>query len=357
MLLTGLMPMSVPVSVSTTVLQTPRQLLEKGLPEATVAMSEQSSGLEPHRARLGWKHAMPAFWPAWLGLGLLFLLHRLPRRWLRPVVAVVGRLLEKGSGRNRLVAERNIQRCFPQASRFEQDELLRRYFQAVARCGIDYGLLWFGSARKHARHLVIVGEEHFQRLRAQGIPVIILAPHSVALDHGGLRMSQLHDAVAFVKPMRNPVAEWINHRSRTRYLGIVFTREQGLRPVIREIRKGRFFYYLPDEDLGPEGTVFARFFGTQKATLTALARLVGITGARVLPSFTHYDAENDRYVVRLWPPLTDFPTGDAVADAETMNRALEMAVRVAPEHYFWAMKMFRTRPEGEPYPYSDPVKP
>lgn len=308
---------------------------------------------EPHQARLGWAQAMPAFWPSWLGLGLLFLLHQLPRRWLRPIVAGVARLLEKGSGRNRLVAARNIQRCFPDATQSEQDALLRRYFQSVARCGIDYGLLWFGSARKHARHLVVVGEEHFQRLRAQGTPVIVLAPHSVALDHGGLRMSQLHAAVAFAKPMRNPVAEWLNHRSRTRYSATVYTRDQGLRPVLRAMHAGRFFYYLPDEDLGPTGAVFADFFAARKATLTALGRLARVAGARVLPSFSYYDADRDRYVLRLWPPLEGFPTGDAVADAETMNRALERAIRVAPEQYFWAMKMFRTRPAGEPDPYRE----
>jgi len=184
--------------------------------------------------------------------------------------------------------------------------------------------------------------------------VIVLAPHALALDHGGLRMSQSYDGVSFAKPMRNPVVEWINHRSRTRYSGDIFTRDQGLRPAIRQIRRGRFFYYLPDEDLGAEGAVFVDFFGVPKATLTALGRLARLTGAAVLPSFAWYDEAEDQYVLKLWPPMEGFPSGDDTADARAMNAAIESAIRETPAQYLWTMRLFRTRPDGQPHPYRNP---
>jgi Kdo2-lipid IVA lauroyltransferase/acyltransferase len=154
--------------------------------------------------------------------------------------------------------------------------------------------------------------------------------------------------------MRNPVVEWINHRSRTRYSGDIFTRDQGLRPAIRQIRRGRFFYYLPDEDLGAEGAVFVDFFGVPKATLTALGRLARMTGAAVLPSFAWYDAASDQYLLKLWPPMEGFPSGDDTADARAMNAAIERAIREAPAQYLWTMRLFRTRPDGQPHPYRYP---
>ncbi|MCA1788514.1 MAG: lysophospholipid acyltransferase family protein [Thioalkalivibrio sp.] len=306
---------------------------------------------EPYRAPLTRAHFAPRFWGTWLGLGLLWLLHVLPRPALRGAASLLAVLMRLGSAKRRRIAQINLSWCFPELSAAQRQHRLREHYRYAARSLLDYGMLWFGSPETHGARIRMVGEEHFQRLHARRIPVIVLAPHSVALDHGGLRMSQLYDGVSFAKPMRNPVVEWINHRSRTRYSGDIFTRAQGLRPAIRQIRKGRFFYYLPDEDLGAEGAVFADFFGVPKATLTALSRLARLTGAAVLPSFAYYDDRVDQYVLKLWPPLEDFPSSELDADAAAMNEAIEASIREAPAQYLWTMRMFRTRPGGGPHPY------
>jgi Kdo2-lipid IVA lauroyltransferase/acyltransferase len=307
---------------------------------------------EAYRAPLIPAHFMPRHWGTWLGLGLLWLLHALPRPAVRGVVPVFAWLLRVGSSKRRRIAEINLSWCFPEMTPDQRGALLLAHYRYAAQCMLDYGMLWFGSPATHAARIRVIGEEHFLRLHARNVPVIVLAPHSLALDHGGLRMSQLHDGVSFAKPMRNPVVEWINHRSRTRYSGDIFTRDQGLRPAIRQIRQGRFFYYLPDEDLGAEGAVFADFFNVPKATLTALGRLARLTGAAVLPSFAFYDDDSDQYVLKLWPPLEGFPSGEDAADARTMNAAVEEAIREAPAQYLWTMRMFRTRPDGAAPPYA-----
>jgi len=312
------------------------------------------AGADAYRPELTWRHASPRHWGTWLGLGLLWLLHRLPRLLLRGMVPGLAWALRAGSPKRRHIARVNLSWCFPDLTPEQRERLLREHYRYAAQSMLDYGMLWFGSPETHAARIRIVGEEHYQRLHAREVPVIVLAPHSVALDHGGLRMSQSYDGVSFAKPMRNPVVEWVNHRSRTRYSGDIFTREQGLRPAIRQIRRGRFFYYLPDEDLGAEGAVFADFFGVRKATLTALGRLARLTGAAVLPSFTSYDAAGDQYVLKLWPPLEDFPSGDDSADARAMNAAVERAIRETPAQYLWTMRLLRTRPDGQPNPYRDP---
>lgn len=306
---------------------------------------------QAYRVPLTRAHFSPRYWGTWAGLGMLWLLHRLPRSLLHGPAALLAWLLRIGSPKRRRIAAINLSWCFPELTAEQRDQLLRDHYLYSARSMLDYGMLWFGSPGIHAARIRLVGEEHYQRLHARKIPVIVLAPHSVALDHGGLRMSQLHDGVSFAKPMRNPVVEWINHRSRTRYSGDIFTREQGLRPAIRQIRKGRFFYYLPDEDLGAEGAVFADFFGVPKATLTALGRLARLTGAAVLPSFAFYDAARDEYILKLWPPLEPFPKGDEEVDAQSMNAAIETAIRENPAQYLWTMRIFRTRPGGSIPPY------
>jgi lauroyl/myristoyl acyltransferase len=57
------------------------------------------------------------------------------------------------------------------------------------------------------------------------------------------------------------------------------------------------------------------------------------------------------YRIVLHEALGNFPSGDDVVDATTMNAALERGVRMAPEQYFWTLRWFRTRPDGGPSPY------
>jgi len=311
--------------------------------------AEESAGA--YAAPLTAAHMAPRYWGSWLLLGLVWVLRELPRPAVRGLAHGTGRALRRFAGYSRRVAERNLELCFPELSVAERRQRLEAFYRYQAQTALDYGLLWFGTPGEHAARIRIEGLEHYERLRAARTPVIILAPHSLALDYGGVRMSQMFDGISFAKPMKNPVLEWINHRSRTRYSGDIFARQQGLRPVLRQLRQGRFFYYLPDEDLGAEGAVFVDFFGVRKATLTALGRLARLSGAAVLPSFAWYDAAADQYVMRLWPPLEDYPTGDEVVDARRMNDAVERGIRQAPAQYLWSMRLFRTRPEGEPRLY------
>ncbi|OOG28654.1 lipid A biosynthesis acyltransferase [Thioalkalivibrio denitrificans] len=289
----------------------------------------------------------PRHWPTWAGLGLVALISVLPRPAVRALARALAALMWRFAPKQRHIAEVNLRLCFPELDEVARADLLRGHFRVTAQCFLDYGMLWFRGPQVHARRIRLSGEAHYRACREAGRPVIMLAPHTPALDFGGLRMSQLYDGVSFAKPMKNPVVEWINHRSRTQYSGDIFAREQGLRPALRHIRNGRFFYYLPDEDLGPEHSVFAPFFGVPKATLPALGRLAKLTGAAVLPSFSIYLPEEDIYELRLEAPMPDFPTGDPVEDAGRMNAAIEAAIRRHPEQYLWTLRFFKTRPAGE----------
>lgn len=289
----------------------------------------------------------PRYWPTWLGLGIIALISVLPRPPVRLLARGLAALMLRFSGRRRHIAATNLALCFPELDGAARERLLREHFRITAQCFLDYGMLWFRGPRVHAQRIRVTGVAHYQACREAGQPVIVLAPHAPALDFGGLRMSQMFDGVSFAKPMKNPVVEWINHRSRTQYSGDIFAREQGLRPALRHIRNGRFFYYLPDEDLGPEHSVFVPFFGVPKATLPALGRLARLTGAAVLPALSVYRPGEDIYEMRLDPPLEDFPGGDATEDARRMNEALETVIRRDPAQYLWTLKFFKTRPEGE----------
>jgi lauroyl/myristoyl acyltransferase len=181
--------------------------------------------------------------------------------------------------------------------------------------------------------------------------VILLAPHALGMNVGGIVVSRHAPVFSMVKPQRSPALNWLLARARVRYGAPLVARAQGMRPVLRGLEQRLVFYYLPDEDFGPQRSVFAPFFGVPAATLPTLGRLAALTGADVVPCFTRMLPGGRGYRVTLEPALADFPSGDPVADAGRMNAVLEAGIRAAPEQYMWTFRLFRTRPDGARSPY------
>jgi len=58
------------------------------------------------------------------------------------------------------------------------------------------------------------------------------------------------------------------------------------------------------------------------------------------------------YLLRIQPPLENFPGEDPSADPERLDRAIEAQVRLAPEQYYWVHRKFKGRPAPWPDPYA-----
>jgi len=178
-------------------------------------------------------------------------------------------------------------------------------------------------------------------------PIIFVTSHKPGTDFGGVGISTLMPMVSMMKPMKDPDLNRLFIRGRTRFGARMVMRDQGLRPVIQSMRNHKqSFYYIPDEDFGAEHTVFAPFFGVQRATLPTLGRLAKITGAEVIPAFAHITPTG--YKVIFDEAIRNLPGPDALSDAKRLNTAVERDIRRAPEQYIWTFKWFKTRPRGEP---------
>jgi len=117
------------------------------------------------------------------------------------------------------------------------------------------------------------------------------------------------------------------------------------RALLGSLRDGIPVWYAPDQNHGGSQSVFVPFFGIPTSTLTATARLARASGAAVVPFFQIRLPGNEGYLLTLCPAL------DTQADTARINRLLESVIREMPEQYLWVHRRFKTRPEGEPYPY------
>jgi KDO2-lipid IV(A) lauroyltransferase len=117
--------------------------------------------------------------------------------------------------------------------------------------------------------------------------------------------------------------------------------------VVKAMKAGRPFYYLPDMDHGRKESIFVPFFGIPTATITGLPRFARMAGAKVIPVVTRILPGGAGYEVSMGEPWADYPSGDVEADVARMNAWIEATVRTMPEQYYWVHRRFKTRPEGE----------
>ena len=282
-----------------------------------------------------------------LGVFVLWIVHFMPIRWINALGAGLGGLLYQfGRGR---VTRINLAMCFPQMPEAERESLGRKHFRMLGRSALELSKMVWGSEEDLLEMIRVEGMEILEAYK--GKRVIAMGPHFVGLNIGGIRVAHAWpDSASIYSRQKNPVVDKLLLRARLRFgTPVLVSRQEGLRAVVRTIRDGHAFYLLPDMDFGPRDAIFVPFFGVPTATITALPRLAKIADAVVIPVVTRQVGNG--YVVRIYPPWENYPTGDLEADVRRMNAFIEERVLEMPEQYFWAHKRFKTRPPGEPNPY------
>jgi KDO2-lipid IV(A) lauroyltransferase len=279
-------------------------------------------------------------------VAVIWLLGKTPQAvglWLSVPLA---RLLWLALKRRRRIAGRNIERCFPTLASAEREAMLRGCFRSMARAVFETAWSWSASSGR-IRHLGHVeGLEHVAAGRRGGRGVLFVTAHVSCMEIGARLLAMALPLAAIYRPLRNPVLEWYQNRSRLAYGEMVISKRE-VRSAIRLLRHGGMIWYAPDQDFGPDQSVFAPFFGIQTATLLATHRLAQLTGCAVIPMFPAYDEYRRQYIVHIQPPLSACPGSDAGDYLAQVNALMEEHIRTAPEQYWWIHRRFKTRPPGE----------
>jgi KDO2-lipid IV(A) lauroyltransferase len=281
-----------------------------------------------------------------LGVFILWLLHFLPFRVLVWIGTSLGSLLYLIAAERRRVGAINLKLCFPDLSDEARQKLLREHFRMFARGLIERSILWWSSAEYINSLIRVEGVEHFESL--QGKPAILLTPHFVGMDAGGQWIAQHTDTVCMYANQKNVYLTELLLKKRARFRNQrLYSRQQGLRPILKGMRAGMPFIYPPDQDQGVKDGAFIPFFGVPAATMTSVPRIAQMTGAKVLPCITRLLPGGAGYVLTFYPAWENYPTGDDIADTRRMNEFIEQRILEMPEQYFWLHKRFKTRPPGE----------
>lgn len=269
------------------------------------------------------------------------------------VAQLVGRLLWRVVRSRRRVALANLRACFPHWPQARTERVARACFQAIARGTLDHAVLWTGSRERIERMIQVEGAEHL--LSTHNRPLIMVAPHFVGLDAGGLRINTLVRGVSIYARQSNAVWDAWLLKARQRFNDpVLLPRGSDLRGAVRALKAGLPFYYLPDMDNGPQASMFVPFFGVPAATLPMVSRLARMTGAKVIMAVTQMTANG--YTLHLSAPWEDFPGPSIEADTLRMNQEIERWVERFPEQYLWTHRRFKTQPPGAPSIYASLIQ-
>jgi KDO2-lipid IV(A) lauroyltransferase len=263
----------------------------------------------------------------------------------------------------------NLQIAFPTSSRLARQRLLVASFANLGRCLAEVLLLQGRQRDELLAGVTVEGLESYDaaRLRSATGGVIVLTAHfgswelsAAAMAERGYPISVVHHRIA------NPHVEGMVRSWRARARVEEIPLGSAATGVFRALASGRIVVMLLDQNAHRDEGVFAPFFDQPASTRSAPARIAMARGFPVLPVFICRRGQTTQHVIQILPALELEPGGASDHDDEValsrnvacMNRAIEEAVRRAPDQWLWAHRRFRTQPDGAPpvYPRRMPFR-
>jgi KDO2-lipid IV(A) lauroyltransferase len=214
------------------------------------------------------------------------------------------------------------------------------------RSVLERGILWWSSERR-LRKLIHV-DYAMPMAEMTSSPTIFMCPHFVSLDVAGVAVMLESSLCSIYTTQRNKTFDKALRKGRSRFRPVkLFSRAEGVKPIIRAMKENLPFFMLPDMDFGAKDAEFVPFFGVPAATLTALPRIAAATHAKVIPVIASIRPGYDGWDVKFDQAWEDYPHTDIVSSTRFMNAYIESEILKMPAEYFWTHRRFKTRPQGE----------
>ena len=297
-----------------------------------------------------WQFLLPKYWSIWLGVLVLLILAFVPYLLRDKLAVFVGkvacRYLKKKGNKQFRRSDINLRYCFPDWNEDKRLKTIEEMFITVAQTMLGIGEIAVRSVKHLQKRSEFIGLEHIYQAKAEGKNIILLVPHTWAIDASGIILhTHRMPMVSMYNPHRNALVDWLWNATRERFGGRMHTRQNGIKPFLADVKKGNMGYFLPDEDFGKELSVYVDFFATEKATLPGLNKMARVANAVVIPMFATYQAKKGVYQMEILPPL-EF-SGTPEQSAREMNKVIEYFVTKSPEQYVWILRLLKTRRDGQ----------
>lgn len=235
-------------------------------------------------------------------------------------------------------AVRNLTRTFPEKTPAEIAAVVRGMWDNLGRIAAEFPHLGEFKLYEKGGRVEVIGAEHIDLLREDGLPGIFFSAHignweivSLAATQRGVPLDRVY------RSANNRLVEWLYRQGRSAVEGALIPKGvSGVRPLLKSLKEGKHLGMLVDQKMN-DG-IAVPFMGRPAMTAPALADLALKYGCPVVPGRIRR-LKGARFQVIVLPPLDLPDTGDRHADIlaimTRVNEIIEEWVRETPEQWLW----------------------
>ncbi|MDC0207965.1 hypothetical protein OAJ87_02295 [Pseudomonadota bacterium] len=265
-------------------------------------------------------------------------LSHLPTSWHPAIGKLCGKLLFILAKSRKKIAQANIEACFPELSKAEQQELLRDNFLYLGRSFIETGIAWFWSDKKIQSKVDydVIGIDHLSNNNSNKGNLIIFK-HSQHLELDA-RIFAMNAAVYGVSRTHNSVST-NKIQNKGRLSSIKDTADKNNpRKFMKWLKAGKNVMYAIDQDYGWDHSVKLEFFNQEAATITTTRKIIDATNANLLFINSYY--KNKTLVLQI--ELIDHVGLNSIKLAQKINDLMEEKILQHPAEYLWMHRRFKS---------------
>jgi len=259
--------------------------------------------------------------------------------------SIIGWLLSIFPNRNLHVTITNIQLCFPEMDKQQQQQLIKKSLIEAGKTLTEASPMWQWSKDELFKLIKAVhGEAIIQQAFDNQQGVILAAPHLGNWELLGLYCSAKYSTTSMYQKPKLTQFDSIIKKGRERFgAKLVPTDNQGIRAMLKGLKKNELICILPDQEPSEGNGLFAPFFGLQAYSMTLISRLASKTNAKVIIAYTKRLTDGQGYEIIFSEP-DKMDIGSLENSVTDLNAAVEKCVHAIPEQYQWSYKRFRKQP-------------
>lgn len=282
-----------------------------------------------------------------LALAVVETVRWMPARLAHPLARAAVRLfLDWSVPKLRRTAERNLSLALPALSAVERRRTIDAVFGSIARVIVTFAKFPRIGPQNVEQWIRCEGAEHFTAALRQGRGVLFATAHLGNWELSAFAHALLTGPMnVLVRPLDNPLIDAMVERRRGLSGNRLIAKKDFARSILKALQANEAVGILIDQNASLDSGVFVDFFGVPACASVGFARIAARSGAAVIPGFALWSEQEQRYVLRFYPPV--LITGDAARDTQTLHRRLEEVVRAYPDQWLWLHRRWKTRPPGE----------
>lgn len=219
-------------------------------------------------------------------------------------------------------------------------------YRSIARMLVSFARFPQIRRQNISKWIRYEGFEHFEQALSRGKGVLFATGHlgnwELSAYAHAFMATPMH---VVVRPLDNPLIDRLVEHYRGLSGNTILSKRDFARPMLKALARNEAVGILVDQNASLDEGVFVDFFGHKACVSPSFAKLAARTGAAVIPGFAIWNDEERRYILKFYPPVEI--SGDAEADTQRIQSALELAIREHPGEWLWLHRRWKTRPPGE----------